>query len=155
MNDPRLTATEELNTAELTEEMQATPEEAICLPPQQAIERLSEGYPCFISIAGGTVTPVKTKIFVAGFSPRCDLVIPQDPAAHTVSRFHATVTAAADGRLYIKDESLNGTWFGTDPADPASFVRIPKGNDVELKHGRYVRFATVLYLFQQGERQPQ
>lgn len=152
MNTPDLW--EEQKTAPLEEGFSQKPQAAGSLPSGEELKALSDGYPCFICLADGVVTPIQTKIFVAGFSPRCDLAISENAAAHTVSRFHATITASEDGTLYLKDESLNGTYFGTDPEDPDTFARLPKGNDVQLKDGCYVRFATVLYQFRQGERRP-
>ncbi len=113
----------------------------------------AEGFPCFIELLTGAITPVRTPIFVAGFSKQCGLRIVQDPGSHTVSRFHATVEALPEG-MYLTDESLNGTFFGSDPSRPESFVRLPKGSRVQLKDGQFVRFADVIYQYRSGERMP-
>ena len=145
-------AFEEAPTRELSEGPSVS-EEAVSYAalPQDLSE--AEGFPCFIELLTGAITPVKTSIFVAGFSKQCGLRIVQDPMTHTVSRFHATVEALPEG-MYLTDESLNGTFFGSDPSKPESFVRLPKGSRVQLKDGQFVRFADVLYQYRSGERMP-
>ena len=109
----------------------------------------TEGFPYFEDLSSGVLTPVKTAIFVIGFSRKCDLSVPQDAQTHTVSRFHATVTTRPDGRQFITDESLNGTFFADSEYGPK--MRLPKGNETELTDGRIVFFATAAYRFHAGK----
>ena len=105
----------------------------------------TEGFSYFEDLSSGALTPVKTGIFVIGFSRKCDLSVPQDAQTHTVSRFHATVTTRPDGRQFITDESLNGTFFADSEYGPK--MRLPKGCETELKDGCIVFFATAPYRF--------
>ncbi len=157
-NDPELKTgsadSEGAATAPLREEYPAARETPLFYGKDlEADLSAAEGFPCFIDVLSGRVTPIKTRIFVAGFSRKCGLCITQDPGTHTVSRFHATVSSGPDG-VYICDESLNGTYFGSDPADPKSFLRLPKGSEAQLKDGVFVRFATEVFQFRAGERAP-
>ena len=108
----------------------------------------TEGYSYFEDVLTGAVTPVKTPIFVCGFSGKCDLKIDQPAEAHTVSRFHATVTTKPDGKQYVTDESLNGTFFADSPEAPK--MRLPKGSETLLRDGQIVFFATAAYRFHAG-----
>lgn len=65
------------------------------------------------------------KLFGVGTHPRNQIRI----AGPKVSRFHATIKQANDGKWYICDHSTNGTTINNSPIPKDTFVRLKK-NDV-------------------------
>lgn len=107
--------------------------------------------PVLVNVASGEIAVIRKKLFTVGFSYKCDLKVRQpDPEHHTVSRLHATLVTKADGRVFVRDESTNGTYIGTNPKKAESFFRLPKGNELEIKDGQYIKFAEALYVFRKG-----
>lgn len=107
--------------------------------------------PVLICVGSGEIAVISKKLYTVGFSYKCDLKVRQpDPEHHTVSRLHATFVTKADGRVYVRDESTNGTFIGTNPKKAESFFRLPKGNELEIKDGQYIKFADALYVFRKG-----
>ena len=96
------------------------------------------------SLSSGEVIDICKTIFTIGISQNCDLVIDQTKENHTVSRNHATIIFKND-MFFIRDTSSNGTFTGNYLE---SFYRLPKGNEVELKNGQYVKFADQVYKFE-------
>lgn len=118
---------------------------------EEAKAATGELLPVLVNVASGEVAVIHKKLFTVGFSYKCDLKVRQpDPEHHTVSRLHATLVTRADGRVYVRDESTNGTYIGTNPKKPESFFRLPKGNELEIKDGQYIKFADVLFVFRKG-----
>ena len=118
-----------------------------------AEERAATGelLPVLVNVSSGEISVIHKKEFTVGFSFKCDLKLRQpDPEHHTVSRLHATLLTKEDGRVYVRDESTNGTFIGTNPKKAESFFRLPKGNELEVKDGQYIKFADVLFSFRKG-----
>ena len=118
---------------------------------EEAKAATGELLPVLVNVASGEVAVIHKKLFTVGFSYKCDLKVRQpDPEHHTVSRLHATLVTREGGRVYVRDESTNGTYIGTNPKKPESFFRLPKGNELEIKDGQYIKFADVLFVFRKG-----
>ena len=96
------------------------------------------------SLSSGEVIDICKTVFTVGISISCDLVIDQTKENHTVSRNHATIIFKND-MFFIRDTSSNGTFTGNHLE---SLYRLPKGNEVELKNGQYVKFADQVYKFE-------
>lgn len=103
--------------------------------------------PRLISLKTGDEFLIGKTDFRIGMAPSNDLVIEQDPITHTVSRKHAVITMDG-GLVYIKDISANGT-FTSLTAKEGDFVRMSKENEVILKDGMYLKFATEIYQYKE------
>ena len=106
--------------------------------------------PRFVMYKTGRIFPIKGEEMSIGHSSKCDMVIPEERRPRTVSRNHA-VCIVKDGRVFIKDDSTNGTYLSSTTKRPGGWMRIPKGNEVELIDRQFVKFATVTFQFIKGD----
>ena len=105
------------------------------------------GKPRLVLLKNGAEFIIDKPIYRVGISLSNDLVIDQNPEVHTVSRYHATIYT--EGSLvYIRDTSSNGTFLSSS-LNEDSFSRLIKGEDVILKNGQYLKFATEIFQYRE------
>ncbi len=88
--------------------------------------------------------------FLIGSSPDCDLVI--EGSGRGISRNHCYITIKGD-RLYLTDNSKNGSFLGEPGSEDPDFSRLPKDLEVEVRPWQVIRLAAERFLLvKRGER---
>ena len=72
-------------------------------------------------------------IYTIGRGSECDIFIPDDE--NIVSRRHATIRVTKNGKYYLSDQSMNGTYING--------IRMRPGVEVPVKRDDTITFANV------------
>lgn len=100
------------------------------------------------SVSDGIIYDIKKKLTVIGCGIVADIKLQENQKVHTVSRTHAVIRFNRN-KFTIQDNSSNGTFIGTIQNDEVTYIRIPKGETMEIVDGQLIRFADLAFAFHQ------
>lgn len=86
-------------------------------------------------------THIMKKIYTIGRDPQCDIVI-QD-VTDIVSRVHAVLRVEPNGKLYIKDQSKNGTYINGMRMTPNVEIPVSRKDNVSFANIRDMDWSIV------------
>lgn len=76
------------------------------------------------------------KIYAIGRDKSCDIVIPDN--TDNISRLHATIRVGSNGKIYLMDQSLNGTYVNG--------IKISSNVEIPITRNDIVSFAHIYNL---------